>query len=75
MMFWYVSNVTKATPERKMITIVVHQGDTLWALAQKIAPNIDPRLLIKEIKDQNRLTSSELVSGQRLNIFINSESF
>jgi len=69
-MISYVSNVVKANIPKKEISIIVRHGDTLWSLAKKINSNIDPRLVICDIKTQNNLKTSELVSGQKLKLVI-----
>jgi LysM repeat protein len=69
-MISYVSNVARATVEPKMITIIVHRGDTLWSIARKIEPNSDPRRVIGEIKVHNNLPNSTLAAGQKLKLVI-----
>lgn len=70
LMISYVSNVAKANLPHKEIIIIVHHGDTLWSLAQKIGSNKDPRILIREIKAQNNLQTSDLIAGQKLKLVI-----
>lgn len=72
-MISYISNVAKADlPQQEMI-IVVHHGDTLWSLAKKIKPHDDPRWVIRNIKEQNHLDSSELMAGQKLKLVMEHE--
>jgi hypothetical protein len=42
---------TTSTPERRphVVSVVVHPGDSLWTIAQRIAPGSDPRQLVDEI--------------------------
>ncbi|MGE5583605.1 MAG: LysM peptidoglycan-binding domain-containing protein [Bacillota bacterium] len=70
--FWtvYISKVAKATSDRKIVRVTVHHGDTLWSIAQKIAPDTDPRAVIKEIKTRNRLINTDIVAGQQLELEI-----
>ncbi len=70
--FWmmYISNVAKATSERKTFEITVHRGDTLWSIAHRIAPESDPRIIIKNIKNLNQISKSGLIAGQKLEIEI-----
>jgi hypothetical protein len=44
----------------------VQQGETLWAVAQRIAPGNDPREVIAQIRRINHLPSSSLRAGQQL---------
>jgi nucleoid-associated protein YgaU len=46
--------------------VVVHNGDTLWSIAGRIAPNRDPRAVIDRLLKVNRLASPALVPGQVL---------
>lgn len=49
-------------------TVTVLPGDTLWAIAQSVAPNVDPREAIHEIQKLNALTGGSLQAGQQLAI-------
>jgi hypothetical protein len=44
----------------------VQPGETLWAVAQRIAPKNDPREVIAQIRRINHLGSSALRAGQQL---------
>jgi LysM repeat protein len=44
----------------------VQPGDTLWAVARRIAPDHDPRPVVEQIRRLNGLTSAELYAGQQL---------
>ncbi len=46
----------------------VASGQTLWQLAQEIAPAADPRDVIAEIMQLNRLDSSDVFAGQEIAI-------
>jgi len=48
--------------------VTVAPGESLWHLAQQIAPNADPRDVIDAITDLNGLTSGVIQPGQRLAI-------
>lgn len=72
-MISYISNVAKANLPRREMIIVVHHGDTLWSLAKKIKPHADPRVIIRNIKTQNNLHSSELMAGQKLRLVMGQE--
>lgn len=72
--FWmvYVSNTAKALSEKKAVYITVHHGDTLWSIAQTVAPEADPRMVIRRIKTNNQLTSANLEAGQKLKLELTS---
>ena len=46
--------------------VTVHQGDSLWAIAESIAPHDDPRAVIDEIVRLNGLDDVVVEPGQRL---------
>ncbi len=46
--------------------VTVHQGDSLWAIAESIAPEDDPRAVINEIVRLNGLDDVAVEPGQRL---------
>ncbi len=48
------------------VIVVVQPGDTLWALAEEAAPDLDPRAAILQIRQANDLPDSSLMTGQRL---------
>jgi len=47
-------------------TVVVQPGQSLWDIAQTVAPKADPRATIYKIKQLNHLTGSDLRAGQAL---------
>ena len=49
-------------------TVTVMPGDTLWAIAEEVAPAEDPRTVIHEIEKLNALSSGSLQVGQQLAI-------
>jgi LysM repeat protein len=53
---------TAATAER----VTVRPGDTLWAIAERAAPGVDPRETIAQILDLNALESSAVRAGSVL---------
>lgn len=53
-----------AEPVRHLIT--VQQGDSLWTLAQEVAPDTDPRDVVAQIRDLNDLSTPGLKPGQQL---------
>ena len=48
--------------------VTVLAGDTLWAIAESIAPESDPRDVIHEIMTLNQLSSAALTPGQEIAI-------
>lgn len=46
--------------------ITVHNGETLWQIAERVAPNQDPRDTVEAIVTLNNLTQSTLQPGQRI---------
>jgi LysM repeat protein len=49
-------------------TVTVSAGDTLWSIAQEVAPNGDPRDVVDSIARLNALDSVSLQAGQTLAI-------
>lgn len=46
--------------------VVVQSGDTLWGIAQDIAPGVDPRSLVRQIREVNDLGNRAIVPGQSI---------
>ncbi|MHC2999177.1 LysM peptidoglycan-binding domain-containing protein [Microbacterium sp. HJ5] len=49
-------------------TIIVSSGDTLWSIAEDVAPGADPRDVVDEIVRLNALEGVSLQAGQSLAI-------
>ena len=47
-------------------TITVQPGETLWGVAARIAPRVDPRLVVAQIQQLNHLHSPQLLAGMQL---------
>jgi LysM repeat protein len=47
-------------------SVVVHEGDTLWNIADRHAPNFDRRAVMDEIRRLNDLDGSTVEVGQKL---------
>jgi hypothetical protein len=47
-------------------TYVVRPGDTLWAVARRTEPAVDPRIVVDAIADANDVDAGALVPGQQL---------
>ena len=60
--------VTTTSPERSphphVATIVVQSGDTLWSIAQRLAPGSDPRPIVDKLSAE--LGTSSPQPGQKL---------
>jgi hypothetical protein len=54
-----------SAPARTAV-VRVQQGDTLWSLAHRFAPNDDPRAVVRRIVDLNALDGSVAQVGQSL---------
>jgi hypothetical protein len=48
--------------------MTVLSGDTLWGIAEIVAPDADPRDVIAEIMSLNQLTNAALTPGQQIAI-------
>lgn len=48
--------------------VTVEAGQSLWALAESVAPNADPRDVISDIVRLNQLENSELHPGDQIAI-------
>jgi LysM repeat protein len=46
--------------------VVVQPGESLWQLAQELAPQADPRSTVLRIRDLNHLSSDRVEAGQAL---------
>jgi LysM domain len=47
-------------------TVIVAPGETLWAVASRVAPHDDPRLVVATIESINHLRGSTVQAGQQL---------
>jgi hypothetical protein len=48
--------------------VTVDSGESLWNIAEAIAPGADPRDVIEQLMELNRLESTEISAGQQLAI-------
>ena len=46
--------------------VTVSAGESLWQLAEELAPTADPREVVADIVNLNQLASEEVQPGQRL---------
>ncbi len=60
-----------ATGEQTHVTfhyVTVQSGDSLWSVAERLAPNADPRDVIADLVSLNGLESAVVTPGQQLAI-------
>lgn len=55
-------------PDGSFTTVTVMSGDSLWSIAQQVAPHSDPRDVVASIERLNALDTPVLSAGQRLAI-------
>jgi LysM repeat protein len=48
--------------------VTVQSGDTLWSIAQRVAPGDDPRAVVARLEHVNHLGTLALRPGQTLNV-------
>ena len=58
------ATTARATPVLQQTT--VHAGETLWAVARRIAPDNDPRDVVQQLRSLNHLERASLQIGQQL---------
>jgi Tfp pilus assembly protein FimV len=47
-------------------TVTVEPGDTLWSVAERVAPHADTRQVVAEIQSLNKISDAVVVPGERL---------
>lgn len=50
----------------RIVSVTVYAGETLWGIAEREAPNADPRDFIQQVVEINGLTSSTIEPGQQI---------
>lgn len=60
------SQAASSTGVQHARTVTVQPGESLWAVAVRIAPHADPRLVVARIAQINRLRGAEVFAGQQL---------
>jgi len=60
------AKATNETSNSETTQIVVAPGETLWTIAARVNPEIDPRAVIEDIKALNVIEGSEVYAGQVL---------
>jgi LysM repeat protein len=56
----------EAAEPRSYTYVVAEPGDTLWQIARRAAPGVDPRITIGRIRDLNALPGVDIQTGQRI---------
>ena len=46
--------------------VVVQAGETLWGIAREVAPDSDPRGVVRQIRQMNDLGTTPVVPGQSI---------
>jgi LysM repeat protein len=46
--------------------VTISAGQTLWGLAESLAPNTNPQDWMQEVVNLNNLSSTDLIPGQRI---------
>lgn len=62
------ANSQTSSSAAKFEYITVSAGQTLWDLAEQVAPNTDPQDWMQDVVNLNGLTSTDLKPGQRIAI-------
>ncbi|MHB8340102.1 MAG: LysM peptidoglycan-binding domain-containing protein [Mycobacteriales bacterium] len=55
-----------ATPPLPPVRTVVAPGQTLWQIAERLAPSSDPRVTVERIRAINHLSGYGVLAGQQL---------
>jgi nucleoid-associated protein YgaU len=55
-------------PAASFSHVTVSSGQSLWQIAERVAPSADPREVVAAIVDLNQLQTSMVMPGQRLAI-------
>ena len=60
------ANSQTSSSAAKFEYVTVSAGQTLWDLAEQLAPNSDPQDWMQDVVNLNGLSSTDLKPGQRL---------
>ncbi len=63
-----IASAEHGAPAGEFTTVTVLPGDTLWSIAEEVAPAADPRDVIDAIMRLNALGSAQLEAGETLAI-------
>jgi Tfp pilus assembly protein FimV len=60
--------VATSGPGTPLETVTIYAGESLWSLAEEIAPSVDPREFISDVLAANPTVGSGLEAGSQLAI-------
>lgn len=63
-----LATIDASAPAGTFETITVTAGESLWGIAEEVAPQADPRDVIDAIVHLNALESAQVDPGQRLSL-------
>ncbi|GAA1933788.1 hypothetical protein GCM10009775_27140 [Microbacterium aoyamense] len=63
-----LATIDDGAPAQSFATVTVSAGDTLWSIAEDIAPTADPRDVVDAIVRLNALDGAQISAGQSLAI-------
>jgi Tfp pilus assembly protein FimV len=64
---WLGQDASERIPADTAI-VRVGAGETIWDVAQRVAPESDPRAVVARIRQLNRIEGSALQPGQQLRV-------
>lgn len=59
-----VSATTQQPTQPQTVEVVVQAGDSLWSIAERVAPERDPREVVTAVRELNGLRSNLIQPGQ-----------
>lgn len=62
------NQVVLVAAQQQSNSVVVKPGDTLWTIATREMPGLDPREAVVALREANGITGGEIVAGQRLQL-------
>lgn len=63
-----IASLDAGAPADSFVTVTVSTGDTLWSIAEDVAPQADPRDVVDAIVRLNALDGASIAAGQSLAI-------
>lgn len=61
-----LASLDTGAPAASFQTVTVSSGDTLWSIAEEIAPQADPRDVVDALASLNAVDDAALQAGQKL---------